>query len=156
MQNFTRIPIFSLNVVVKYYESMFYILMGMKMKKISAIVCLSSIVMTLAACTSTPTKTLAIQNANNQYEITGLGKTQVIAKNNAINAANSTCGKKAAPILVNEKSEYSGALKGVFDEKTGKMITAAAGVLGSVIGTNNTIEKDTDYQTTLTFTCKAN
>ena len=35
------------------------------------------------------------------------------------------------------------------------MIQAAAGVLGSVLGKNTNIEKDTDYQTTLTFTCKA-
>lgn len=126
------------------------------MKKISAIACLSSIVFVLTACTSNPTKILAIQNANNQYEVTGLGKSQVIAKNNAITAANSTCGKKAAPILVDEKNEYNGALKGVFDEQTGKMITAAAGVIGSVIGKSNGIEKDTDYQTKLTFTCKAN
>lgn len=126
------------------------------MKNLSTILCLSTILFTVTACTSNPTKTLAIQNANNQYEVTGLGKSQVIAKNNAITAANSTCGKNTAPILVNEKNEYNGALKGVFDEKTGKMITAAAGVLGSVIGKSNSIEKDTDYHSTLTFTCKSN
>ncbi len=91
---------------------------------------------------------------NNQFEVTGLGKSQMIAKNNAIIAANTACGKKATPIVADEKSEYNGALKGVFDEETGKMITAAAGVIGSVMGKGG-IEKDTDYQTTLTFTCKA-
>ena len=116
---------------------------------------LSAIV--LSACSSNPTSnTLVIQNANSQYEVTGMGKSQIIAKNNAIATANKTCGKSAAPVLVNEKTEYHGALKGVVDEKTGQMINAAAGVLGSVLGKNNTLEKDTDYQVTLTFTCKAN
>lgn len=109
----------------------------------------------LSACASSPTKTLAIQKDNNQYEVTGLGKSQIIAKNNAISAANSTCGKKAAPILIDEKSAYNGALKGVVDEKTGQMITAAASVFGSVFGTNTAIEKDSDYQVTLTFSCRA-
>lgn len=107
----------------------------------------------LSACASTPTETLAIQKPNNQYEVSGLGKTQVLAKNNAISAANKTCGKNSAPVLIDEKTEYNGALKGVVDEQTGKLITAASSVLGSVIGTKNTIEKDTDYQTTITFSC---
>lgn len=111
--------------------------------------------LTLSACASSPTQSLAIQKDNNQYEVTGLGKSQIIAKNNAISAANSTCGKKAAPILIDEKSEYNGALKGVVDEKTGQMITAAANVLGSVFGKSTAIEKDTDYQVTLTFSCRA-
>lgn len=109
----------------------------------------------LIACASTPTETLAIQKPNNQYEVSGLGKTQVLAKNNAISAANKTCGKNSAPVLIDEKTEYNGALKGVVAEQTGKLITAASSVLGSVIGTKNTIEKDTDYQTTITFSCNS-
>lgn len=128
----------------------------MNMKNIFGVLTLSTVAILLTACASNPTQTLAIQKADNQYEVTGLGKSQIIAKNNAISAANTTCGKKATPIVSNEKTEYNGALKGVFDEQTGKMITAAAGVLGSVLGTNTNIEKDTDYQTTLTFSCKAN
>lgn len=116
-------------------------------------VAVSSLILT--ACASTPTETLAIQNANNQYEISGLGKTQVIAKNNAISAANKTCGKNAAPVLVSEKTEYNGALKGVVDEKTGQRVTAAASVLGTVLGKGTGIEKDTDYQSLITFTCRA-
>ncbi len=124
--------------------------------KSTALLGLASLALFMTACTTTPTQSLAIQKANNQYEVTGLGKSQLISKNNAITAANSTCGKNAAPVLVEEKSEYNGALKGVVDEQTGKMITAAAGVLGSVMGKSNAIEKDTDYQTVLTFTCKSN
>ena len=110
----------------------------------------------LTACATTPNNSLAIQKENNLYEVTGLGKSNIIAKNNAITAANKTCGKSHAPVLLDEKTEYNGALKGVFDEKTGQMVSAAASVLGSVIGKNTTIEKDTDYQTVLTFSCKAN
>lgn len=112
--------------------------------------------MTLTACATQPTQGLAIQKENNQYEVTGSGKTQVIAKNNAIAAANNTCGKKAQPILIDEKTEYSGALKGVVDEQTGQLITAAAGVIGAMVGKGNSLEQDTDYQTKLTFSCKAN
>lgn len=106
-----------------------------------------------SACASNPTETLAIQKPNNQYEVAGLGKSAVIAKNNAILAANKTCGKNAAPVLVDEKTEYNGALKGVLDEKTGQMVTAAASVLGSVIGKSTGIEKVTDYQSVITFSC---
>ncbi|MCU4434962.1 hypothetical protein KTH93_05650 [Acinetobacter bereziniae] len=126
------------------------------MNKFTALSLLTSSALLLSACASTPTQTLAIQKADNQYEVTGLGKDQITAKNNAIVAANKTCGKKAAPVLINEKTEYHGSLNGVVDEQTGKMITAAAGVIGSVMGKNYGIEKDTDYQSTLTFSCKAN
>ncbi|MFH4158264.1 hypothetical protein [Acinetobacter bereziniae] len=126
------------------------------MNKFTALSLLASSTLLLSACASNPTQTLAIQKADNQYEVTGLGKDQITAKNNAIVAANKTCGKKAAPVLINEKTEYHGSLNGVVDEQTGKMITAAAGVIGSVMGKNYGIEKDTDYQSTLTFSCKAN
>ncbi|RLL36376.1 hypothetical protein D9K80_06030 [Acinetobacter cumulans] len=112
-------------------------------------------VLLLSACASTPTQSLAIQKPNNQYEVTAVGKTQLIAKNNAISAANSTCGKSASPVVVDEKTEYNGALKGVLDEKTGQMVQAAAGILGSISGTNTGLNKDDDYQTVLTFSCRA-
>lgn len=113
-------------------------------------------VLLLSACASNPTQSLAIQKPNNQYEVTAVGKTQLIAKNNAISVANSTCGKSASPVVVDEKTEYNGALKGVLDEKTGQMVQAAAGILGSISGTNTGLNKDDDYQTVLTFSCKAN
>lgn len=125
------------------------------MKKLMTLASVATATILLSACASTPTETLAIQKPNNQYEVSGLGKTQVLAKNNAISAANKTCGKNSAPVLIDEKTEYNGALKGVVDEQTGKLITAASSVLGSVIGTKNTIEKDTDYQTTITFSCNS-
>ena len=125
------------------------------MKKTYAVVTALSAGILMTACTSTPTKTLAVQKPNNQYEVTAVGKTSIAAKNNAIAAANSTCGKNASPIVVDEKQEYNGVLKGVVDEKTGQMIQAAAGVLGTITGNSGSISKDDDYQTVLTFTCQA-
>ncbi|MGE8540561.1 MAG: hypothetical protein ACN6NX_04605 [Acinetobacter sp.] len=126
------------------------------MKKISIICTAIAASVLLSACASnTPTQSLAIQKTNNQYEVTGVGKSALISKNNAISAANSSCGKNATPVISDEKSEYNGALKGVLDEKTGQMVQAAASVLGSITGTGASISKDDDYQTVLTFTCQA-
>ena len=109
----------------------------------------------LTACATTPNNSLAIQKENNLYEVTGLGKSNIIAKNNAISAANKTCGSRATPVLVDEKTNYNGALKGVVDEQTGQMIQAAATVLGTIAGRNTDIARDDDYQTVLTFRCQA-
>ena len=57
--------------------------------------------------------------------------------------------------MSDEKTEYQGALKGVVSDETGKMIQAAASVLGSISGTNSGINQDSDYQSILTFSCKA-
>lgn len=124
----------------------------MKMLHLAAIACSAAL---LTACASQPTTSLAIQNANNQYEVTGLGKSQIIAKNNAITAASKTCGSKASPILVNEQSSYNGALKGVVNEKTGQVIQAAADVIGGLAGKATGLSRDDDYQTVLTFTCRS-
>ena len=125
------------------------------MNKIIIFTSTISSLLLLSACSSNPTtNTLAIQKPNNQYEITGLGKSEVIAKNNAAVAANKTCGKSTA-IVLDEKTTYNGVLKGVVDDQTGKMIQAAAGVLGSIAGKSADISKDDDYQTVLTFQCQA-
>lgn len=116
---------------------------------------IASILLLSACASNTPTQSLAIQKPNNQFEITAVGKTSLTAKNNAILAANKTCGKNATPVILDEKSEYNGALKGVFDEKTGQMIQAAAGILGTITGNNTDLNKDDDYQTVLTFSCQA-
>jgi uncharacterized protein (DUF2252 family) len=84
--------------------------------------------------------------------VTGVGKTNLIAKNNAVDAANKTCKRSTA--IVDEKTNYNGVLKGVVDEDTGKMVEAAASVIGSISGKNASLAKDDDYQTTLTFYCK--
>ena len=126
------------------------------MKKTLIMTLLGGLVLGLTACASTPTNTLAIQKENNQYEVTGIGKTNLIAKNNAISAAQKTCTRNTSPVVVDEKTAYQGLLKGVVDEQTGKLVEAAAGVLGTITGKNASLAKDDDYQTTLTFYCKTN
>jgi starvation-inducible outer membrane lipoprotein len=124
------------------------------MKKTIAFSGLAISALLLTACASNPTA-LAIQKENNQYEVTGLGKNQLTSKNNAINAANKACGSRSTPIVVDEKTTYNGALKGVVDEQTGQMIQAAATVLGNIAGTNTGLNQNDDYQTVLTFRCQA-
>ncbi|MCY1181605.1 hypothetical protein D9M73_221180 [compost metagenome] len=99
---------------------------------------------------------MAVQKENNQFEVTGIGKTNLIAKNNAITAAQKTCSKSTSPVVVDEKTTYNGVLKDVVSEKTGQMVEAAAGVIGTLTGKNASLAKDDDYQTTLTFYCKIN
>lgn len=125
------------------------------MKKTITLSTLFSSVVLFAACSSNPTTTMAVQKENSLFEVTGLGKTQVISKNNAITAANKTCGSRATPIIVDEQSAYNGALKGVVDEKTGQLIQAAANVIGNIAGKSAGLSQDDDYQTTLTFRCQA-
>ena len=60
------------------------------MKKTFIMTLLGGLALGLTACASTPTNTLAIQKENNQYEVTGIGKTSLIAKNNAVSAAQKT------------------------------------------------------------------
>ena len=124
----------------------------MKTQLTASILTVSALLLT--ACASNPTSTAAIQKENNQFEVTGVGKTNLIAKNNAVDAANKTC-KHSTAIVVDEKTNYNGVLKGVVDEDTGKMVEAAASVIGSISGKNASLAKDDDYQTTLTFYCKA-
>ncbi|APR70128.1 MULTISPECIES: hypothetical protein [Acinetobacter] len=126
------------------------------MKKTLIFSLLGSVALGLTACASSPTHTLAIQKENNHYEVTGIGKTSLIAKNNAVSAAQKTCTRNTSPVLVDEKVAYQGVLKGVVDEETGKLVEAAAGVIGTITGRNASLAKDDDYQTTLTFYCKAN
>ncbi|KGH47788.1 signal peptide protein [Acinetobacter idrijaensis] len=124
------------------------------MKKTIAFSGLAISALLLTACASNPTA-LAVQKENNQYEVTGLGKNQLTSKNNAITAANKACGSRSTPIIVDEKTAYNGALKGVVDKQTGQMIQAAATVLGNIAGTNTGLNQNDDYQTVLTFRCQA-
>lgn len=107
----------------------------------------------LGACSSNPPSTLALQKENHEFEVTGLGKTAAIAKNNAIIAANKTCARQS-PIIRNQSTSYHGMLKDVTDEQTSQNITAATEVLGSIFGSTPKLQRDDDYQTTLTFYCE--
>lgn len=126
------------------------------MKKNLVLSLIGGLALGLTACASTPTNTLAVQKENNQYEVTGIGKTSLISKNNAISAAQKTCTRNTSAVVVDEKVAYQGVLKGVVDEQTGRMVEAAAGMIGTMTGTKASLSKDDDYLTTLTFYCKAN
>lgn len=106
----------------------------------------------LAGCNTTPTNTSAvIQRENSQFEVTGLGASQLAAQNAAAAAANKSC-KNSSAVVVNQQSKYNG----VVDEKTGRVIDQAAGVVSILTGTKTSkISRDDDYQVTLTFYCKA-
>ena len=115
---------------------------------------LAASILLLSACATTPSNSLVYQNANNEYEVTGVGRTELTAKNNAIAAANSTCGSGKIVVVSKEQNSFNGVLKGVVDEQTGKMVNAAAGVLGVFTGKSADLSRDDDYQTQLSFTCK--
>ena len=105
----------------------------------------------LSGCATTPNATTAIQRENNQFDVTGLGKTRVLAMNNAVSVANKTC-KSSSAVIMNEQVKYNG----IVDEKTGRMIDQAAGVFGVLTGTKTAqVSRDDDYEVTLRFSCKA-
>lgn len=108
----------------------------------------------LSGCANTPTQSLVYQNANNEYEVTGVGRTELTAKNNAIAAANQTCGSGKIVVVTQTQNSFNGVLKGVVDEETGRMVNAAAGVLGVFTGQNANLSREDDYQTQLNFRCK--
>lgn len=105
----------------------------------------------LAGCNTMPSNSsTVIQRENNQFDVTGIGASQLIAQNNAAAAANKSC-KNSSAVVVNQQVKYNG----VVDEKTGRVIDQAAGVVGILTGTKATkISRDDDYQVTLTFYCK--
>ena len=118
------------------------------------LIAMASCALLLTACSSNPTHSLAIQKPNQQYEVTGVGKTALDAKNNAIRAANSTCGSRSA-IMVAEKPSYHGIFKDVVSAETGQMIEAAAEVIGGLANSSLAgLNKNDRYQNTLTFYCQ--
>ena len=119
-------------------------------KQFTPLVTLALIGLILTGCASTPNATTAIQRENNQFEVTGLGKSKTIAMNNAASAANKTC-RSSTPVVVNQDIKYNG----VVSEQTGRIIEQAASVIGVLSGSgSNSISRDDDYEATLTFYCK--
>lgn len=108
----------------------------------------------LNACATTNSHSLVYQNSNNQYQVTGIGRSELAAKNNAISAANNTCGRNKVVQVLQEQNRFNGVLKDVVDEKTGRMIHAATGILSVFTGQNTDLTREDDYQTELSFVCK--
>lgn len=116
------------------------------MKKLIA---LTAGALILTACASTPTSPV-IARADATFETTGLGKTKVAAKQNALTAAQKRCGL-ATPVVIKDEMVYNG----VIDERAGRMIEQGIGVVGKVLGTGSVdLSRDDDYEYTMNFKCQ--
>lgn len=103
----------------------------------------------LSACQTTPTSPV-MQRADATYETTGLGTTKVAAQQNAINAADKTCGRKQVIVLDN-KVTYNGVL----NERAGRMIGQMGSIVGSVLGNSTPdMSRDDDYEYMINFRCQ--
>ena len=116
------------------------------MKKIIA---LSAFAITLTACQSVPTAPV-IARADQSFETTGLGKTKIDARKDALTSAKKQCGLKT-PIVLSDTTKYNG----VFDEKAGRLIEQGVSVVGSVLGkATPNLSRDDDYEFTIKFKCQ--
>lgn len=120
-----------------------------KMTKLTTLGVLTSAVIGLSACQSTPTGPV-IQRENSIFETTGIGKTKVQAQENALASAKKTCGMRQA-IIVKDELKYNG----MFDQKTGRMIDQAGAIAGAVLGTAKpNLSRDDDYEYNISFRCQ--
>lgn len=104
----------------------------------------------LAACATTPNP-LVIPRENNQYDTVGMGKTRVIALNQAMQSVNATCrGKGGNPVVINDETKYNG----VVSEETGRLIERVGSAVGAIAGiASPNMSRDDDYQVTVHFRC---
>lgn len=106
-------------------------------------------ILTLTACQSTPSNPI-IARTDGTLETTGLGKSKVIAQNNALTAAKTQCGYKT-PIIISDTTTYHG----VVDEKMGRVIEQGAKVIGTIIGAGTPeLTRDDDYEYFIKFQCQ--
>lgn len=63
---------------------------------------MSGVVLLLGACATTPKNTLAVQKENNQFEVTGIGKTNLLAKIMQLLQLKNLL-KNTTPVVVDEK-----------------------------------------------------
>lgn len=103
----------------------------------------------LTAC-QTMTTSPIIQRENKLYETTGLGKSKIIAQQNAINSANAQCGRLQKPIVVTDEVKYNGVL----DENLGRVADKAVGVLSGILGHKTSISQNDDYEYKISFRCE--
>lgn len=105
----------------------------------------------LAACATTPSS-LVIPRENSQYDTVGVGKTRLVAMNQAIKSANSTCqSQRGQMVVVSDKTRYNG----VVDEQTGRIIERVGSAVGAIAGiASPSMSRDDDYEVTVTFRCQ--
>jgi ABC-type Fe3+-hydroxamate transport system substrate-binding protein len=104
----------------------------------------------LAACATTPNP-LVIPRENNQYDTVGIGKTRIIALNQAMQSVNTTCRSKGGnPVVISDETRYNG----VVSEETGRLIERVGSAVGAIAGiASPNISRDDDYQVTVHFRC---
>ncbi len=117
------------------------------MNKFFGLSAAATTLLVLSACVSQPTTTTALKNIN--YEVTGVGKTQLDAKTNAINVAKQKCGADASPVVITEHSNY----QGVLNETTGKVLQKANTVVDKIKGSESD-KHAADYQTIFVIQCR--
>lgn len=102
----------------------------------------------LTACQTTPTAPV-LQRPNNIFETTGLGKSKILAQQNAITHAKQQCGYKN-PIVLTDNVHYNGVL----DENMGRVVDRATSIVGGIFSKKTSIARDDDYEYTITFNCQ--
>lgn len=104
----------------------------------------------LSACASTQSTSPIIARADTTFETTGLGKTKLIAQENALTAAKKQC-KIRTPIIIKDTIIYNG----VINELTGRIIEQSIHVAGAIFGTPSPkLSRDDDYEYNIRFKCQ--
>lgn len=103
----------------------------------------------LTACQTAPVPSV-IKRPNNVFETTGLGKSKLLAQQNALSHAKAQCGRMASPVVLTDTVQYNGVL----DESTGRMADQAIGAISGIFGKSRSIARDDDYEYTITFRCE--
>lgn len=121
----------------------------LKSNRSVATIAMLAAVLGLSACQTAPTSPV-MQRANSTYETTGLGKTKVIAQQNALASAKRSCGIRQ-PIVLTNSVKYNGLL----DERTGRAVDQVGSVIGAVLGAKApNLNRDDDYEYTINFRCQ--
>lgn len=120
------------------------------MNKLVHITSITSIIFLLSACASTQSISPVIARADATFETTGIGKTKLIAQENALDAAKKQCGIRT-PVIVKDSTTYNG----VMDERTGRIIEQGISVMGAIFGTASPkLSRDDDYEYNISFKCQ--
>lgn len=113
--------------------------------------CLAGLI-ALTGCATQPPLPAVMMRENNQYEVVGQGPSRAIARERAVQAANTTCNRGGyAAVIASDQERYNGVL----GEQTGRVIDNVGRAVGAVTGIRTpTMTRDDDYELTLRFYCK--
>jgi hypothetical protein len=121
----------------------------MKKLLISSVV---SVSLGLTGCMSSNVTTTVFPQGNDQYKSTSLSSVQGDAEKDSLAKATETCTKKGKELVViNQQSVHQGEKKA---EVKGEGAAAIASAALGIFGDRSKEQKNNDYKTELTFTCK--